>query len=100
MGTSVYVGIMEDGTEVAVKRIIEQEFDDTAKNELEILSRIDASKSPFIVSYRKCLEDSTFVYIRSFRSLRRNIKGTRLYSKIGISTKSWSKNDQRNLKRN
>jgi serine/threonine-protein kinase/endoribonuclease IRE1 len=63
MGTSVYAGIMEDGTEVAVKRIIKQEFDDTAKNELEILSRIDASKSPFIVSYRKCLNDATFVYI-------------------------------------
>ena len=63
MGTSVYVGIMEDGAEVAVKRILKHEFEDTAKNELEILSRIDASKSPFIVSYRKCLEDSTFVYI-------------------------------------
>ena len=63
MGTSVYVGIMEDDTEVAVKRIIKQEFDNTAKNELEILSRIDASKSPFIVNYRKCLEDATFVYI-------------------------------------
>ena len=63
MGTSVYVGIMEDGAEVAVKRIIKQEFDDTAQNELEILSRIDASKSPSIVSYRKCLNDATFVYI-------------------------------------
>ncbi|CAB4029249.1 Ankyrin repeat-containing domain, partial [Paramuricea clavata] len=59
----VYVGILEDGAEVAVKRILKQEFEDTAKNELEILSRIDASKSPFIVSYRKCLEDATFVYI-------------------------------------
>ena len=63
MGTSVYAGIMEDGTEVAVKRILKQEFDDTAQNELEILSRIDASKSPFIVNYRKCLIDATFVYI-------------------------------------
>jgi serine/threonine-protein kinase/endoribonuclease IRE1 len=63
MGTSVYVGIMEDGAEVAVKRILKHELEDTAKNELEILSRIDASKSPFIVSYRKCLNDATFVYI-------------------------------------
>jgi serine/threonine-protein kinase/endoribonuclease IRE1 len=63
MGTFVYVGIMEDGAEVAVKRILKQEFEDTAQNELEILSRIDASKSPFIVSYRKCLNDATFVYI-------------------------------------
>ncbi|CAB4018570.1 serine threonine- kinase endoribonuclease IRE1-like [Paramuricea clavata] len=38
MGTSVYAGIMEDGTEVAAKRIIKQEFDDTAQNELEILN--------------------------------------------------------------
>ena len=63
MGTSVYVGIMEDGAEVAVKRIFKQEFEDAAQNELEILSQIDASKSPFIVSYRKCLNDATFVYI-------------------------------------
>jgi serine/threonine-protein kinase/endoribonuclease IRE1 len=63
MGTSVYVGIMEDGAEVAVKRILKQEFEDAAQNELEILSRIDASKSPFIVSYRKWLNDATFVYI-------------------------------------
>ena len=34
MGTSVYVGIMEDGTEVAVKRILKQEFEDAAQNEL------------------------------------------------------------------
>ncbi|CAB4028960.1 serine threonine- kinase irlB, partial [Paramuricea clavata] len=54
MGTSVHVGIMEDGAEVAVKRILKHELEDTAQNELEILSRIDASKSPFIVSYRKC----------------------------------------------
>jgi serine/threonine-protein kinase/endoribonuclease IRE1 len=63
MGTSVYVGIMEDGTEVAVKRILKQEFEDAAQNELEILSRIDASKSPFIVRYRNYLKDTTFVYI-------------------------------------
>ena len=63
MGTSVYVGIMEDGTEVAVKRIFKQEFEDAAQNELDILSQIDASKSPFIVSYRKYLNDATFVYI-------------------------------------
>jgi serine/threonine-protein kinase/endoribonuclease IRE1 len=59
----VYVGIMEDGAEVAIKRILKHEFEDTARNELEILSRIDASKSPFIVSYQKCLEDAIFVYV-------------------------------------
>jgi serine/threonine protein kinase len=63
MGTVVFVGIMEDGTEVAVKRILKQEFDDTAQNELEILSRIDANKSPFIVSYRTVLKDAAFLYL-------------------------------------
>ncbi|CAB4041874.1 serine threonine- kinase ppk4-like, partial [Paramuricea clavata] len=63
MGTSVYVGVMEDGTEVAVNRILKHGLEDAAQNELEILSRIDSSKSPFIVSYRKCLNDATFVYI-------------------------------------
>jgi serine/threonine-protein kinase/endoribonuclease IRE1 len=62
-GTSVYVGIMEDGAEVAVKRILKHEFEDTAKNELEILGRIDASKSPSIVSYRTVLDDATFMYL-------------------------------------
>ena len=55
VGTCVYVGIMEDGAEVAVKRILKQEYEDAAQ--------IDASKSPFIVSYRKCLNDANFVYI-------------------------------------
>ncbi|CAB4024862.1 serine threonine- kinase ppk4-like [Paramuricea clavata] len=63
LGTSVYVGIMEDGAEVAVKRMLKQEPDDIAQNELEILKRIDASKSPFIVSYRTVLKDATFLYI-------------------------------------
>ncbi|CAB4016160.1 serine threonine- kinase ppk4-like [Paramuricea clavata] len=54
---------MEDGAEVAVKRMLNQLFDHTAQNELEILSRIDASKSPFIVSYRTVLKDATFLYL-------------------------------------
>jgi serine/threonine-protein kinase/endoribonuclease IRE1 len=48
---------------VAVKRILKHEFEDTAQNEIEILSRIDASKSPFIVSYRTVLKDTIFAYI-------------------------------------
>ena len=63
VGTVVYVGIMEDGAEVAVKRILKHELEDTAQNEIEILSRIDASKSPFIVSYRTVLKDTIFVYV-------------------------------------
>ena len=63
MGTVVYVGIMEDGAEVAVKRILKHELEDIVQNEIEILSRIDASKSPFIVSYRTVLKDTIFVYV-------------------------------------
>jgi serine/threonine-protein kinase/endoribonuclease IRE1 len=62
MGTSVYVGIMEDGAEVAVKRMLKQ-FEDAARNELEIRSPIDANKSPFIVSFRTVLEDASFLYL-------------------------------------
>ena len=62
MGTSVYVGIMEDGREVAVKRML-QLPEDSAQNEIEILSRTDAQKSPFIVSYRYFHQDDNFNYL-------------------------------------
>ena len=50
MGTTVYVDILEDETEVAVKRMVTAASKDTAKNELEILRLINTNKSPFIVS--------------------------------------------------
>ncbi|CAB4043063.1 serine threonine- kinase endoribonuclease ire-1-like isoform X1, partial [Paramuricea clavata] len=63
MGTSVHVGIMEDGSEVAVKRILLQSSEEAAENEKKILSLIETKKSPFIVSYRNFLKDATFMYL-------------------------------------
>ena len=62
-GTSVYVGIMEDGSEVAVKRMLIQACEKSAQNEIEILSRPDTQKSPYIVSYRHFYHDNTFMYL-------------------------------------
>ena len=62
-GTSVYVGVFEDGGEVAVKRMLIQACQKEAENEKNILSLIDTKKSPFIVSYRKYLKDRTFIYL-------------------------------------
>ncbi len=63
MGTSVYLGILEDGSEVAVKRMLKASNKDAAENEMGILSLINAKKSPFIVSYRHFLKDDTFMYL-------------------------------------
>ena len=63
MGTCVYVGIMEDGSEVAVKRMLIQTSKDIAENEKAILTLIDTKKSPSIVSCRSFLKDSTFMYL-------------------------------------
>ncbi|XP_028396947.1 serine/threonine-protein kinase/endoribonuclease IRE1-like [Dendronephthya gigantea] len=59
-GTYVYVGILEDGDEVAVKRLLRQAADE---NEVAVLKRIDAKKSPYILSYRYILEDKNFMYL-------------------------------------
>ena len=63
MGTSVYLGILEDGSEVAVKRMLIESCKDAAENERKILNLIKAKKSPFIVSYRHFLKDNTFLYL-------------------------------------
>jgi serine/threonine-protein kinase/endoribonuclease IRE1 len=60
MGTSVYVGIMGDGSEVAVKRMLIQGCQGTAENEKEILSLIEC---PYIVNYRQFIKDTIFVYL-------------------------------------
>ena len=60
-GTTIYVGIMEDSSEVAVKRMLKA-CEESAKNEIEILSRTDTKKSPFIVSYRHFHRDDNFIY--------------------------------------
>ena len=64
-GTCVYVGVMEDGSEVAVKRMLLQECKDSAENEKEISSLITKKGSPFILSYRHVFQDDTFIYLIS-----------------------------------
>ena len=61
--TCVYVGIMEDGSEVAVKRIFKQSGDGSGENENKILSLVDTAKSCSIVNYRHCLQDDFFMYL-------------------------------------
>ncbi len=53
---------MQDGSEVAVKRILmhSADFIKNAQNEKEILSH---AKSPFIVNYRDSIRDNTFMYL-------------------------------------
>ncbi|CAB4036387.1 serine threonine- kinase endoribonuclease IRE1 [Paramuricea clavata] len=63
MGTSVFVGILKDGSEVAVKRMLVESCENAAENEKNILSLINTKKSPFIVSYRHFLKDITFMYL-------------------------------------
>ena len=61
-GSCVYVGVMKDGSEVAVKRMLVERCDETAENEKEIMSLINA-KNQFIVSYRHFHRDDTFLYL-------------------------------------
>ena len=63
MGTCVYVGIMDDGNEVAVKRMLSQTSETLAQNELNILSCSAKSKSPYIVNYRHFFQDNDFMYL-------------------------------------
>ena len=62
-GTHVYVGIMDDGSLVAVKRMLTACCKELAENENEILSLVETGRSPFIVNYRSFLKDTTFVYL-------------------------------------
>ncbi|XP_028411499.1 serine/threonine-protein kinase/endoribonuclease IRE1-like [Dendronephthya gigantea] len=59
----VYVGLMKNGSEVAVKRILVQSEDKTVENEKEIMDLIDANKSPFIVRYRHFHHGDDFMYL-------------------------------------
>ena len=65
MGTFVYVGIMEDGSEVAVKRMLLQACEDLAENEKEISNIIKTKGSPFILSFHYVFKDETFMYLIS-----------------------------------
>ena len=63
-GTNVYAGIMDDGSEVAVKMILKQACRERGENERNILDLINQTpRSPYIVSYRKFLEDHDFMYL-------------------------------------
>ncbi|XP_028395310.1 uncharacterized protein LOC114519384 [Dendronephthya gigantea] len=62
-GSCVYVGLMKDGSEVAVKRILVQSDDNTVENEKEIMSLIKTDNSPFIVSYRHFHRGDDFMYL-------------------------------------
>ena len=54
---------MEDGSEVAVKRMEVQKCDKIAENEKEIMSLIKTGNSPFIVSYLYFYNDENFMYL-------------------------------------
>ena len=60
MGTFVYVGVLEDGREVAVKMVLSQAGKNLAENEKDILSSI---KCPHIVSYLRFMEDDIFIHL-------------------------------------
>ena len=65
MGTTVYVGITEDNTEVAVKRMWLESCKDLAENEKEISYLIKAKGSSFILRYHGVFRDDTFMYLIS-----------------------------------
>jgi len=64
-GTCVYVGILQDGTEVAVKTTSKQSGEGLAENEQIIFKRLNNNdETPsFIVSYRDRLTDRYFTYL-------------------------------------
>ncbi|XP_028413871.1 probable serine/threonine-protein kinase irlC [Dendronephthya gigantea] len=62
-GTFVYLGLMEDGSEVAIKTMLLQPPPETAENEKNILSLIQTKNSRFVVNYRHYFRDETFVYL-------------------------------------
>ena len=62
-GTHVYVGIMEDGSPVAVKAMLITSCEEIAENESDILSLVETERSPFIVNYRSFLKQPTFMYL-------------------------------------
>ena len=61
MGTFVYVGVLEDGREVAVKRVLIQAGENMAENEKDILR--SSIQCPHIVSYLHFMQDDIFIYL-------------------------------------
>lgn len=64
-GTCVYIGLSDDGNEVAIKRMLTHACEDLAENEKRILNMMKMEKSEHIVRYRYCETDerSTFTYL-------------------------------------
>ncbi|XP_028417938.1 uncharacterized protein LOC114542630, partial [Dendronephthya gigantea] len=62
-GSRVYVGVMKDESEVAVKRVLVPSEDKTVENEKEIMSLIETKNCPFIVSYRYFHSGNEFMYL-------------------------------------
>ena len=54
---------MEDGSPVAVKRMLIDSCKELAENENDILTLIKMERSPFIVQYRKFLKRSPFMHL-------------------------------------
>ena len=61
MGTSVHVGVLDDGREVAVKRVLIQAGQHLAENEKDILC--SSTQCPHIVSYLHFMKDDLFIYL-------------------------------------
>ncbi|XP_028417233.1 2-5A-dependent ribonuclease-like [Dendronephthya gigantea] len=62
-GSRVYVGLMKDRSEVAVKRILVQSEDKTVENEKTIMSLIKTNRCKFIVHYRHFHRGDDFIYL-------------------------------------
>ena len=62
-GTSVYSGLLEDGTEVAVKRILSDCLSNSAKEEIKMLKFPKLRDAKNIVKYRYFVEDNLFCYV-------------------------------------
>ena len=54
---------MEDGSEVAVKRMLIDNSTDIGENERNILSLMDRKKSPFVLNYCTTVKDANFMYL-------------------------------------
>ena len=63
MGTRVYVGLMQDGREVAVKRMFRETCEVSAQNELEIFKLTKNIKSPYIVKHWNFHYDDLLMYL-------------------------------------
>ena len=62
-GTSVYIGLLEDGTEVAVKRILSDRLSNSVKEEIKMLKFPKLRDAKHIVNYKYFEEKDQFCYL-------------------------------------